>query len=132
MTNHNYNAALLEALDGPYKELRQDNHITPNAILVFEVATGVVSEVDLMELPLLYPIKGRGARWSTTDFGEVVADKALLYRKSVIAHEINDEDPSSQPQCGIVVLVIPPTGTYHRLVVSHGLTNRGKTKEPNA
>jgi hypothetical protein len=125
MTNHNYDAALLEALDGPYKELRQDNHITPNAILVFEVATGVVSEVDLMELPLLYPIKGRGARWSATDLGEVVADKALLYRKSVIAHEINDEDPSSQPQCGTVVLVIPPTGTYHRLVVQSRIDEPG-------
>jgi hypothetical protein len=125
MTNRNYNAALLEALDGPYKELRQDNHITPNAILVFEVATGEVTEVDFAGLPLLHPIKGKGARWSATDLGEVVADKALLYRKSVIAHEINDEDSSSQPQCGPVVLVIPPTGTYHRLVVQSRIDEPG-------
>jgi hypothetical protein len=117
MTDHNYNDALLEALDGTYKELRQDNHITPNAILVFDVATGTVTEVDFAELPLRYPTKGKGARWSTTDLGEVVADKALLYRKSMIAHEINDEDPTSQPQCGTVILVIPSNSTYHRLTV---------------
>jgi hypothetical protein len=117
MIDHNYDDALLEALEGPYKELRDDNHITPNAILVFEVSTGTVTEVGFAELPLLYPTKGKGARWSTADLGEVVADKAMLYRKSVIAHEINDEDPSSQPQCGTVVLLIPPSGTYQRLVI---------------
>ena len=125
MTDANYNDALLEALDGPYKELRQDNHITPNAILVLDLATDTVTEVDFAELPLLYPTKGKGARWSTTDLGEVVADKALLYRKSMIAHEINDEDPSSQPQCGTVVLVIPPNGTYHRLTVLSRINEPG-------
>lgn len=115
MTDHN--EVLLEALDGPYKELRDDNHITPNAILVFDVAAGTVTEVDFAELPLLHPTKGKGARWSTTDLGEVVADKALLYRKSVIAHEIHDADHAAQPQCGTVVLVVPLTGTYQRLTV---------------
>lgn len=108
---------LLFALDGKYRELRQDNHVTPNEILVFDATTGTVEAVDLMDLPLLYPC-GVGNRWSYEDLGNVVADKALLYRQSVVAHEINDEDPTAQPQCGTVVIVITEGNRpYHRLVV---------------
>ena len=96
---------LLFALDGEYQELRQDNHVTPNEILVFDAATGTVEAVDLMDLPLKYPC-GPGERWSLEDLGAVVKDKATLYRRSVVAHEISDEDPKAEPTCGTVVLVI--------------------------
>ena len=96
---------LLFALDGKYRELRQDNHVTANEILVFDAATGTVEAVDLMNLPLKYPC-GPGERWSLEDLGAVVKDKALLYRRSMVAHEINDEDPEAEPTCGTVVLVI--------------------------
>jgi hypothetical protein len=93
------------ALDGKYRELRQDNHVTPNEVLVFDAATGTVEAVDLMDLPLRFPLKGKGCRWSYADLGKVLEAKALLYRQSMIAHEISDEDPEAQPPCGTVVIV---------------------------
>jgi hypothetical protein len=35
-----------------------------------------------------------------------VLDKALLYRQSLVAHEINDEEPAAEPTCGTVVLAV--------------------------
>lgn len=108
---------LLFALDGKYRELRQDNHVTANEILVFDAATGTVEAVDLMNLPLKYPC-GPGERWSLEDLGAVVKDKALLYRRSMVAHEINDEDPEAEPTCGTVVLVITTDyRPYQRLTI---------------
>ena len=108
---------LLFALDGKYRELRQDNHVTANEILVFDAATGTVEAVDLMNLPLKYPC-GPGERWSLEDLGAVVKDKALLYRRSMVAHEINDEDPEAEPTCGTVVLVITTEyQPYQRLTI---------------
>ena len=108
---------LLFALDGKYRELRQDNHVTANEILVFDAATGTVEAVDLMNLPLKYPC-GPGERWSLEDLGAVVKDKALLYRRSMVAHEINDEDPKAEPTCGTVVLVITTEyQPYQRLTI---------------
>ena len=108
---------LLFALDGKYRELRQDNHVTANEILVFDAATGIVEAVDLMNLPLKYPC-GPGERWSLEDLGAVVKDKALLYRRSMVAHEINDEDPEAEPTCGTVVLVITTDyRPYQRLTI---------------
>jgi hypothetical protein len=46
------------ALDGKSRELKQDNHVTPNEILVFDAATGTVESDDLMNLPLGFPLKG--------------------------------------------------------------------------
>lgn len=109
--------SLLFALDGKYRELRQDNHVTANEILVFDAATGTVEAVDLMNLSLKYPC-GPGERWSLEDLGAVVKDKALLYRRSMVAHEINDEDPKAEPTCGTVVLVITTDyRPYQRLTI---------------
>jgi len=108
---------LLFALDGKYRELRQDNHVTPNEILVFDAASGTVEAVDLMDLPLRYPC-GPGERWSLQDLGAVVKEKATLYRRSVVAHEINEEDPDAEPTCGTVVLLITTDfRPYRRLTV---------------
>ena len=76
---------LLELLDGPYKELRDDNHVDPHRVLVFEEAEGTVEAVELFELPLRYPV-GPGGRWSAHDLGELLKDKALLYRQSQGVH----------------------------------------------
>ena len=102
---NNIDQRIQELLNGPYIELRDDNHVTPNEILVYDVAADTVEAVDLMELPLRYPC-GAGNRWSFEDLGEMVTDKALLYRQSVIAHEISDEDDEAAPPCGTVVLVV--------------------------
>jgi hypothetical protein len=107
------NEKLLAALDGPYRELRDDTHINPHAVLVFDEATETVEAVELCELPLRYPVSGRGARWSYGCLGELVASKALLYRQSKVAHELHDEDPTSEAPCGTPVLAVPERqGTY--------------------
>jgi len=98
---------VLAALDGPYRELRDNTHIDPHAVLVFDEATETVEAVELSELPLRYPVAGRGARWSYGCLGELVASKALLYRQSKVAHELHDEDPTSQAPCGTPVLAVP-------------------------
>jgi hypothetical protein len=109
---------VLAALDGPYRELRDDTHIAPHTVLVFtEGADGesdTVEAVDLCELPLKYPVKGLHARWCTQNLGELVASKALLYRQSKVAHELHDEDPTSEAPCGVPVLAVPMgAGTYY-------------------
>lgn len=95
---------LQEALDAN-RELRDDNFVTPEAVLVFTEATGELEEVALWDLPLRYPLEQPGQRWSHSDLGEVVAAKATLYRQSKVANELADEDPAATPECGTVVLV---------------------------
>ena len=99
---------LLEKLDFAIeanRRLRDDNHVTPDAILVFTEATGTLEEVAIIDLPLRFLLSGKGARWCYADLGEIIAAKALLYRQSVVAHEISEEDPTAEPPCGTVVLV---------------------------
>jgi len=87
------------------RRLRDNNHVTPDAILVFAEATGTLEEVAFIDLPLRFLLSGKGARWSYQSFGELIEAKALLYRQSVVAHEISEEDPTAEPPCGTVVLV---------------------------
>jgi hypothetical protein len=105
---------LLFALDGKYRELRDDAHVQPDVVLVYDEATDTVEPVELVQLPLRYPCTGPGARWSPSDLGNLVASKAKLYRQSCIAHEISDDDPESEPVCGVPVLQIPVRpGPFH-------------------
>jgi len=120
-----YEDRLLVALDTTYRELREDNHVAPNEILVFDVASGQIESIDLMELPLRYPC-GPGNRWSYEDLGHVVADKALLYRQSMLAHEISDEDAEAEPTCGTVALVITEDHrAYRRLQIKSRIVAGG-------
>jgi hypothetical protein len=95
----------LESVMDANRELRDDNFVHPDSILVFTETTGTLEEVAFIELPLRFPLLGKGARWSYDDLGEILAVKALLYRQSMIAQEISDEDPTAEPVCGTVVLV---------------------------
>jgi hypothetical protein len=115
-SNEDWKEKMMRALDGRYSEMRDENFVTPNAILVYDEASDTIIEMDLMDVPLNYPCRGEGARWSTLDLGEVVADKALLFRQSCIATEISDEDPEATPTCGTVVLCVPKgNGPYRRV-----------------
>jgi hypothetical protein len=87
------------------RQLRDDNHVCPDAVLLYTENANTLEEVALMELPLRFPLKGKGCRWSYEDLGKVLEAKALLYRQSVVAHEISDENPEAQPPCGTVVIV---------------------------
>lgn len=117
MDTRDWEDNLLAALDRPYRALREQNHVEPNSVLVYDVAAHTVEAVNLMDLPLRYPC-GQGNRWSLQDLGWVVQQKATLYRQSMVAHEISEEDPEAQPQCGTCVLVITTDyRPYNRLVV---------------
>lgn len=117
MSKKEWEDRLLFALDGKYKELREQNHIDPDSVLTYEVASNTVEAVDLIELPLRYPC-GPGKRWSLEDLGWVLQQKALLYRQSVIAHEISDEIETAEPTVGTVVLVITEDyRPYSRLTI---------------
>lgn len=105
MIGNSYDDALSEAIEAN-RELRDDNFVTPEALLVFTEATGELEEVELWELPLRYPLKQPGQRWSHSDLGKVMEAKATLYRQSKVANELADEDPKATPECGTVVLVV--------------------------
>lgn len=104
MTDRNFKDSLQVALDSN-RQLRDDNFVTPDAILVFTEDTNTLEEVELVKLPLRFPLSGKGARWSYEDLGRIVAAKALLYRQSCIADEISTADPTAEPAMGTVVLV---------------------------
>jgi hypothetical protein len=95
---------LQHALD-THRHLRDDNFVSPDSILVFTEATDTLEDVAVALLPLRYPLSGKGARWSQGDFERILAAKHLLYRQSLIADEISDEDPTAQPPMGTVCLV---------------------------
>ena len=88
-------------------ELRDDNFVNPDFVLVFTEKTGELEEVAVMDLPLLFPLAQPGMRWAYSDLGQLVEAKATLYRQSVVANELADEDPYSQGLCGTVVVVDP-------------------------
>ena len=106
MRKNGYNDALSEALEAN-RELRDDNFVTPTAVLVFTEATGLLEEVELWELPLRYPLEQPGQRWSYGDLGRVAAAKSAVYRQSKVANQLAEEDPEASPLCGGVVLVDP-------------------------
>ena len=87
------------------RRLRDDNHVCPDAVLLYTENANTLEEVALKDLPLRFPLKGKGCRWSYEDLGKVLEAKALLYRQSMVAHEISEEDPEAEPTCGTVVIV---------------------------
>ena len=87
------------------RELRDDNFVHPDSILVFTEATGTLEEVAFIDLPLRFPLLGKGARWSYADLGELLAAKSMLYRQSCAANELAEEHPDATPECGTVCLV---------------------------
>jgi hypothetical protein len=95
---------LSEVLDS-HRELRDDNFVHPESILVFTVATGALEEVAIWDLPLMFPLAGKGARWSPEDLGEIVLCKSTLYRQSRAANDLAEEHPEATPECGTVCLV---------------------------
>jgi hypothetical protein len=98
--------ALSDALEAN-RELRDDNFVHPESLLVFTEATGALEEVTLWDLPLRFPLKQPGQRWSHSDLGEVTEAKATLYRQSRVANDLAEENPEATPECGTVVLLDP-------------------------
>ena len=95
----------LETALNDHHALRDQNFVCPDAVLLYTEATGIVEEVELVELPLRFLLQGKGAQWCYEDLGKVIEAKALLYRQSMVAHEISEEYAEAEPPCGTVVLV---------------------------
>lgn len=94
-------------LDGPFKRVRDDNHVDPHSILVWDRSRDPVLEaVEFLELLGRYPCGGTGSQWAPSDFTEILQAKRDLYRMSMASHDISDDDPEITPACGTVVLII--------------------------
>jgi hypothetical protein len=92
-------------LDGPFKRVRDDNHVDPHSILVWD-RDPVLEAVEFLELLGRYPCGGPGSQWAPSDFTEILQAKRDLYRMSLASHAISDDDPEITPACGTVVLII--------------------------
>ena len=106
MNRASYAEALGEALEANC-DLRDDNFVTPDAILLFTETTGELEELEFWELPFRFPLEQPGQRWTHSDLGQLVEAKSAFFRQSVVANKLAEEDPKATPLCGTVVLVDP-------------------------
>jgi hypothetical protein len=98
---------LLALLDGPFKRLRDDNHVDPCTILVYDAARKpIIEAVTFLDLLGRYPCKESGSQWCPRDFVKILQEKRNQYRKSMVSHEISDDNSRATPACGTVVLII--------------------------
>jgi hypothetical protein len=111
MDGRNEDLDLLAALlDGPFRRLRDDNHIDPHRILVWDrQRQPAIQAVPFLELLSRYPCGEEvGTQWSGQDLVEILQEKHELLRRSLVAQEIAAEREEAQPACGTVVLTINP------------------------
>ena len=110
---------LLALLSGPFAAVRDQNHVEAAEVLVWDRhREPVIQSVPLHELTLRYPCSAPEDGWTMEDLGKVVRAKGMLYRQSVVAHELSDEDPTASPVCGTVVFIARATeGGRHRWVL---------------
>jgi hypothetical protein len=99
---------LAALLDGPFRRLRDDNHVDPHSILVWDrQRRPAVQAVTFLELVNRYPCGEQpGSQWSGDDLVEILQEKHQLLRRSPVAQEIAQERDEAQPACGTVVLII--------------------------
>ncbi|MFN5119144.1 MAG: hypothetical protein ACK5FE_05175 [Cyanobacteriota bacterium] len=106
-------------LDGPFRRLRDDNHVDPHRILVWdEQQQPVIQALSILEVLGRYPCGDvEDAQWSADDLLEILQRKRELLRRSLVAHDIADGQDDAQPTCGTVVLIINPNSEEpHRWV----------------
>jgi len=113
------NAELMALLSGPFAAVKDQNHVEAAEVLVWDrQREPVIESVPWHELTLRYPCGGPDDGWDLEDLGKMTMKKGMLYRQSVVAHELSDEDPSASPTCGTVVLIVRTEGEgTHRWLV---------------
>jgi hypothetical protein len=101
---------LAALLDGPFRRLRDDNHVDPHRILVWDQKQHpVIQALTILELLGRYPCgDDADAQWCGDDLLEILQRKRDLLRRSLVAHDIADEQDDAEPTCGTVVLIINP------------------------
>ena len=99
---------LAALLDGPFRRLRDDNHVDAHSILVWDrQRQPAIQAVPFLELLSRYPCgEAAGTQWSGQDLVEILQEKHQLLRRSLVAQEIAEERGDAQPACGTVVLTI--------------------------
>jgi hypothetical protein len=119
---------LLALLDGPFKQVRDDNHVDPHSILVYDGSREpLIEAVDILDVLARYPCQGVNAQWNTNDVVGILQEKHNQYRKSMASHEISDEETNMTPACGTVVLIINPNQHEpHRWVGISALIEAGQ------
>jgi hypothetical protein len=97
-------------LDGPFRRLRDDNHIDPHRILVWDQQQQpVIQALTILEVLGRYPCGDvEDAQWSADDLLAILQRKRDLLRRSLVAHDIAGEQNDAEPTCGTVVLIINP------------------------
>ncbi len=97
---------LAALLSGPFQAVRDQNHVEADCVLVWNrTRHPVLESVPFHELTLRYPCDGEGDGWDLEELGKVVRAKGTLYRQSIAAHDLSEEDPTATPFCGTVVLI---------------------------
>lgn len=101
---------LAALLDGPFRRLRDDNHLDPHSILVWDrQRQPAIQAVSFLELLSRYPCGEDGdTQWSGQDLVEILQEKHQLLRRSLVAQQIAQEHGDAQPACGTVLLIIHP------------------------
>jgi hypothetical protein len=101
---------LAALLDGPFRRLRDDNHVDPHRILVWDKQQQpVIQALNILELLGRYPCgDDEDAQWCGDDLLAILQRKRDLLRMSLVAHDIADELDDAEPTCGTVVLIINP------------------------
>jgi hypothetical protein len=102
---------LAALLDGPFRRLRDDNHVDPHRILVWDQQQQqpVIQAMTILELLGRYPCgDDEEAQWCGDDLLEILQRKRDLLRMSLVAHDIAGELDDAEPTCGTVVLIINP------------------------
>jgi hypothetical protein len=111
---------MLDALlDGPFRRLRDDNHIDPHRLLVWDQKREpVIQALSVLELLGSYPCgDAEDAQWCGDDLLAILQCKRDLLRMSLVAHDIADDQDDAEPTCGTVVLIINRNPTEpHRWV----------------
>ncbi len=101
---------LAALLDWPFRRLRDDNHVDPHSILVWDrQRQPAIQAVTFLELLSRYHCgEDADSQWSAQDLMEILQEKHELLRRSLVAQEIAEERGEAQPACGTVVLIINP------------------------
>ncbi len=98
---------LLALLNGPFKRIRDENHVDPYSILVYdEGQQPMIQAVEFLDLLGRYPCQEINTQWNPRDFVRILEEKRNQYRKSMASHDISEEDSTTTPVCGTVVLLV--------------------------
>jgi hypothetical protein len=102
-----YSSYLQGLLDGPCRKLRQENHIDPSRVLVYEQDGGIIQSLTSGEIRVAYPFGPFPFRWCKEDYEFLWTRKAHYYYMSSLAHYHADERRFEMPRVGTVLLAIP-------------------------